>query len=97
VQPQPNEPAHTFALIVDWYAARPRTGLWVLLIALPCTVMVTGCGTLLRSWSHEAELRQVTRQTLTAIRAHLATLLIAVATLAASGFLTIVTLHVITD
>lgn len=97
LQPQQYEPAHTFARIVDWYAARPRIGLWVLLIALPLAVLFTGCGTLLRSWSREPELRQAMRQTLIALRAHLATLWIAAATLAAGGFLAIVALHVLTD
>ena len=35
VQPPQYEPAHTAQQIVDWYAARPHIGLWVLLIALP--------------------------------------------------------------
>ena len=45
----------------------------------------------------EAELRQTARQTLAAIRTHLATLLLAVATLMAAGILAIVALHVLTD
>ena len=76
---------------------RPRIGLWGLLIALPLAVLVTGCGTLLRTWSNDVELRQATRQTLTAIRAHLATLLVAAATLAAGSVLAIVALHMLTD
>ena len=57
--------------------ATPRIGLWGLLIALPLAVLVTGCGTLLRSWGEEVELRQATRQTLAVISAHLATVLVA--------------------
>jgi hypothetical protein len=97
LQPLQYEPAHTAQRIVTWYAARPRIGLWGLLIALPLTVLVTGCVTLLRSWSAEAELRQATRQTLAAIRAYLATLLVAGATLTAGGILAIVGLHMLTD
>jgi hypothetical protein len=78
---------------VDWYAVRPRIGLWGLLIALPLAVLLTGCSTLLRNWSGEVQLRQAASQTLAAIRAHLATLLIAGATLTAGGILAIVALH----
>jgi hypothetical protein len=97
VQPQQFEPAHTAQQIVNWYAARPHLGLWVLLIALPLAVLVTGCGTLLRRWSHDAELRQATRQTVATLSAHLSPLLIAGATVIAGGILAIVALHVITD
>ncbi len=97
LQPQQYEPAHTAQRIVDWYATRPRTGLWGLLIALPLAVLLTGGSTLVRSWSHEAQLRQAAWQTLAAIRAHLATLLIAGATLTAGGILAIVALHMATD
>jgi hypothetical protein len=97
LQPLQYQPAHTAERIVMWYAVRPRIGLWGLLIALPLAVLVTGCGTLLRSWSDEVELRQAARQTLAAIGAHLATLLVAGATLTAGGVLAIVALHMLTD
>jgi hypothetical protein len=97
LQPLQYQPAHTAERIVTWYALRPRVGLWGLLIALPMAVLVTGCGTLLRSWSVEVELRQAARQTLAVIRAHLATILVAGATLTAGGVLAIVALHMLTD
>lgn len=97
LQPPQYEPAHTAERIVTWYAVRPRVGLWVLLIALPLAVLVTGCVTLLRSWSDDAELRQAARHTRAAIRAHLATLFVAAATLTAGGVLAVVALHVLTD
>jgi hypothetical protein len=97
LQPQQYEPARTAQQIVMWYAARPHIGLWALLIALPLAVLVTGCATLLHRWSREAELRQAALETLTTLRAHLGTLLIAGATLAAGGFLAIVALHVASD
>jgi hypothetical protein len=97
LQPLQYEPARTAQKIVDWYAVRPHIGLWGLLIALPLAVLLTGCRTLLRNWSREAQLRHATWQTLAAIRAHLATLLIAGATLTAGGILAIVALHVLTD
>ncbi len=97
VQPVQYEPAHTAQQIVTWYAGQPRIGLWGFLIALPLTVLVTGCATLVHRWSDDVELRQVTRQTLAALRAHLTTVVVAGATLAAGGILGIVALHVMTD
>ena len=97
LQPLQYEPARTAQRIVDWYAVRPRIGLWGLLITLPLAVLLTGCSTLLRNWSGEVQLRQAAWQTLALIRAHLATLLIAGATLTAGGILAIVALHVLTD
>jgi hypothetical protein len=97
LQPLQYQPAHTAEQIVTWYAVRPRIGLWGLLIGMPFAVLVAGCGTLLRSWRDEVELRQATRQILAAISAHLATLLVAGATLTAGGVLAIVALHMLTD
>ncbi len=97
LQPQQYEPAHTAQQIVNWYAHRPYLGLWVLLIALPLAVLITGCATLLYRWNNEAELRQATEQALAAVRAHLAVLLVAGATVTAGGVLAIVGLHVLTD
>jgi hypothetical protein len=83
--------------VVNWFAARPRGGLWGLLIALPLAVLVTGSATLLHGWNHETELRHAARDTLAVFRRHLTTLLVASATCAAGGILAIVTLHVLTD
>ena len=96
LQPQQYEPAHTAQQIVMWYAGRQWT-LWVLLIALPFAVLVTGCATLLRSWNDDVELPHAARQTLAAIRAHLATLFVAAATLTAGGVLVIVILHMLAN
>ncbi len=97
VQPQQFEPAHTAGRIVAWYAARPQLGLWVLLMAMPFVVLVTGCATLVRGWSSDAGLRQAAREMLALVRAHLATLVVVAATLAAGGVLAIVALHTLTD
>lgn len=97
LQPLRYEPARTAARIVTWYSARPHVGLWLLLMALPLTVLVVGWATLLRGWNTDVALRQATRQTVAAVRAHLATLLVATATLAAGSILAIVALHVATD
>ena len=97
LQPAQYEPAHTAGRLVEWFSARPHLGLDVFLIALPFAAFVIGCATVVRSWRSDAELRQRTLETLAAVRAHLATMLIAGATLMAGGILAIVALHVITD
>jgi hypothetical protein len=96
-QPLQYEPARTAQRIVEWYAARPHVGLWVLLIALPIIVLVTGLATLRRSWNSQPELREATQRAVAAIRAHLATFFVAAATVAAGGILAVVALHVLTD
>jgi hypothetical protein len=96
LQPQQFEPAYSAQGIVQWYAVRPWT-LWVLLIVLPSVVLAVGCATLVRGWRQDADLRGTAWQTLAAIRAHLATLVLAAATLAAAGILAIVAAHMLTD
>lgn len=96
LQPQQYEPAHSAQRIVDWYAASPHVGLWLLLIALPLVVLFLGVVTLARNWKADAELRQAAQQVAQNIREHLATLLVTLATLTAVGILAIVALHLIT-
>jgi hypothetical protein len=95
LQPAPYEPAQSARRLVEWFSARRILGLDIFLVALPVIAFLMGCVTLLRSWHNDAELRRATLVTVAACRAHLATLLIAVATLAAGGILTIVTVHMI--
>lgn len=97
LQPAPYEPAQTARRLVDWFIARPLLGLDIFLIALPFAAFVAGSAAVVRAWRGDAELRQAALRTLGAVRAHLATLLVAGATLAAGGILAIVALHVITD
>ncbi|MFY9559558.1 MAG: hypothetical protein WAQ52_04925 [Terriglobales bacterium] len=92
LQPLQKEPAQTAQRIVMWYAVRQWT-LWVLLIALPFAVLVTGCITLARNWSENVQLSQAAQQTLAAIRADRAMLFVAVTTLTAGVILAIVALH----
>ena len=94
LSPLPYESAHTAQQLVMWYAGRMWT-LWVLLLALPFTVLVTGCATLRYNWNRE--LPHTARQLLAAIRAHLATLFVAATTLAAGGILAIVVLHMLAN
>ena len=92
LQPLQNEPAHTAQQLVMWYAARMWT-LWVLLIALPFAVVVTGCVTLARNWRDDMKLPRAAQQTLAAIRADRAMLFVAATTLTAVAILAIVALH----
>lgn len=97
LQPQQYEPAHSADQIVTWYAERPHVGLWILLIALPVAVLVSGCATLLAKWRSDEEVREVARKAFASLHAHLATVCITAATIAAGGVLAIVALHVLTD
>jgi hypothetical protein len=86
-----DEPAHTAQRLVMWYAGRMWT-LWLLLLALPLTVLVTGCATLRHTWKLDVA---STRQSLAVIRTHLATLVVVATTLTAAGILAIVVLHML--
>jgi hypothetical protein len=92
LSPLQHEPAHTAHRIVMWYAGRIWT-LWALLITLPLAVLVTGCVTLLRSWSNIPELPYRAQQGLAAIYADRPMLCIAMMTLTAGVVLAIVAIH----
>jgi len=92
LSPLQHEPAHTAHRIVMWYAGRMWT-LWALLISLPLAVLVTGCVTLLRSWSNVPELPYRAQQVLAAIYADRPMLCIAMMTLTAGVVLAIVAMH----
>jgi hypothetical protein len=96
LQPLQYEPAHSAQQLVMWYAGRVWT-LWVLLLGLPFTVLVSGCAALLYSWNRDIVLPLTARQSLAMIRAHLATLFIAATTLIAGVILAIVVLHVLAN
>ena len=97
IQPLQYEPAHTAQRIVDWYAARPQIGLWVLLIALPLGVLAVGSATLMREWSHNQELRVEIPRAIGFIRSHASFILIAGAMAVAMGILAIVAFHLLTN
>ena len=83
--------------IVMWYSARMWT-LWLLLLALPFAVLISGSFTLVRSWDRDVELPRAARQSLaTMIPAPLATLLVAGTTLTSAGILAIVVLHMLAN
>jgi hypothetical protein len=96
LQPLQYEPAHSAQQLVMWYAGRMWT-LWVLLLGLPFTVLVSGCAELLHSWNRDTVPPLTARQLLAMVRAHLATLFIAATTLLAGVILAIVVLHVLAN
>jgi hypothetical protein len=87
---------YTAQRIVMWYAGRMWT-LWVLLLALPFTGLVTGCGTRLREWNRDLELPTPPRQSLAVLRAHPTRLVVAGTTLTAVSILVIVALHMLAN
>jgi hypothetical protein len=88
--------AHTAQQLVMWYAGRVWT-LWVLLLALPFTVLVTGCATLPHPWRRDSGLLQIAKETLAAVRANWATLFVAATTLTSMGILAVVVLHMLAN
>jgi hypothetical protein len=94
--PPQYELAHIAQRIVMWYSARMWT-LWLLLLALPCAALVTGCVALLRSWSDDVELLHATRPSLAMRSAPLATLVVAWATLTSAGIVVVVALHMLAN
>jgi hypothetical protein len=97
LQPREYEPAHTAQAIVDWYAGRLHVGLWLLLVALPLTALISGSITLQRFWTADVELRRAAQNSVAVVRPHLSMLLVAAATLAAGGFLAIVVPHMLAN
>jgi hypothetical protein len=98
IQPAGLEPAQTAQHIVTWFTTGPVwLTLWLLLMALPFAVFVSGCATLLYVWQHDAGFRQAAAQIITAVRTHLATLLVLTATATAGGILAIVAVHALSD
>jgi hypothetical protein len=89
--------AHVAQRLVMWYSARMWT-LWLLLLAFPFAVLVTGCVTLLRNWNRDVELPHAARQTLaTMIPAPLATFFVAGTTLTSAAILAIVVVHMLAN
>ena len=97
ITPLQLEPARTAARIVTWYSGHTHIGLWVFLMALPFTVLVSGCVSLLESWKAEPELRRAAHFALAAIRSQWAAFVVAAATVSAAVILAIVALHALTN
>ena len=83
--------------VVSWYSGRMWT-LWLLLLALPFAALVSGGVTLLRNLNRDVELPHAERPSLATITpAPLATLSVAVTTVAAGVILAIVALHMLAN
>jgi hypothetical protein len=91
LQPKEFEPARTAQRIVEWYSLRPHIALHLFLMVMPFAAFVIGCIAALTIWQNDADVRKATHDVMGAIRGHFATLLIAFATLMASGILAVVT------
>ena len=96
LQPLQYEPAHSAQQLVLWYAGRMWT-LWVLLLGLPLTVLVTGCAASLGYWNAAVAVPHTAWRSLAMLRANLAPLFIAAITLAAGVILAIVALHMLAN
>ena len=83
--------------LVEWFSHHLVLGLYVFLIAMPLAAFVAGGATVLRNWRSDAEFRRATLDMFTTARAHVASLLIAGATVMAGGILAIVAMHLITE
>jgi hypothetical protein len=84
------EPAHTAQKIAMWYAGRGWT-LRVLLFALPCMVLLSGCVALRTRYRANEQ-----HGTLASSRAHWPVRLVSVTTVASAAILAIVGFHVLT-
>lgn len=96
LQPLQSASAHSAQQVVGWYAGRLWT-LWVLLLALPFTVLITGSAALLRSWPRGMAVPRTIRQSVALVREHLPTLVVGATTLAAAVIVVIVLLHMAAD
>jgi len=83
--------------LVEWFSHHVVLGLYVFLIAMLLAAFVVGCGIVVRGWRSDAEFRRATLEIIAAVRAHVASLAIAVGTLVAGGILAIVAMHMITE
>ena len=83
--------------LVEWFSHHVVFGLYVFLIAMPLAAFVVGCAIVLRSWRSDAEFQRATLEIFATVRAHVASVLIAGATLMAGGILVIVAMHMITE
>jgi hypothetical protein len=87
------EPAHTARQIVMWYAGRGWT-LRVLLFALPCMVLLSGC-VALRTQHRDTE-QPGTQRSLASTHPHWPVRLVSITTVASAGILAVVGFHVLT-
>jgi hypothetical protein len=91
------QPAAQTGRLVAWFSHHLILGLYISLFSMPLAAFVIGCTVVLHSWRSDAEFRYAALRIMITARGHLATLLIAVATVMAGGILAIVGMHMITE
>jgi hypothetical protein len=91
------QPAAQTGRLVDWFSHHVVLGLYVFLVAMPFAALVVGCAVVLRNWRNDVQFRRAALEVFAAIRAQVASVLIAAATLMAGGILAMVALHMITE
>lgn len=90
------EPALTAQHIVMWYAERTWT-LWILLLALPLSVLISGCISLLQDSSGRAQVASLTQKALAAFYPAGARTSVAVTTVTSAVIVGIVILHMLAN
>ena len=83
--------------LVDWFSHHVVWGLDIFLVAMPLAAFITGCTMIFRGWRRDTEIRRAMLDIFTAVRAHVASFLIAGATLTAGAVLVIVAMHMVTE
>jgi uncharacterized protein YceK len=94
LEPLQREPAHTAQQIVMWYAERMWT-LWILLLALPLSVLISGCISLMKDSSDSAQAASLAQKALAALHPAGARTSVAVTTMTAAVIVGIVILHML--
>jgi hypothetical protein len=90
--PAQQQPALTAQHIVTWYAKRMWT-LWILLLALPLSVLISGCISLLRDSGGRTHVARLPKNVLAALYPASARTSVVVTTVAAAVIVGIVILH----
>ena len=96
LQPLRTEPAHTAQQIVMWYAERMWT-LWILLLGLPLSVLISGCISLMKDSSGSAQAASLAQKALAALHPAGAKTSVAVTTVTAAVIVGIVILHMLAN
>jgi hypothetical protein len=91
------QPAAQTGRLVEWFSHHVVLGLYVFLVAMPLAAFLAGCAMVLRNWRSDAQFRQATLEMFSTARTHVASLLIAGATLMAGSILALVAMHLITE
>jgi hypothetical protein len=90
------QPAHVAQHIVMWYAERMWT-LWVLLLALPLSVLISGCISLMKDSSSSAQAASLVQKARAAFHHSAAKTSVAVTTATAAIIVGIVILHMLAN